>query len=58
MSFGDGDLHERVADLEAENNKLRYLVETMRREMRPVESDVFLLGWIDSMIADLRIEVG
>lgn len=58
MSFGDGNLHERVVDLEAENGKLRYLVETMRREMRPVESDVFLLGWIDSMIADLRIEVG
>ena len=58
MSFGEGNLRERVADLEAENGKLRYLVETMRREMRPVESDVFLLGWIDSMIADLRIEVG
>lgn len=57
MSFGEGNLHERVADLEAENRRLRYLVESMRKDMRPLESYVFLLGWIDKEMAELGIEI-
>lgn len=48
---------DEIKQLKTEINELRNLVADMRREMRPVESDVFLLGYIDGRIADLRIEV-
>lgn len=48
---------DEIKQLKTENIELRNLVADMRREMKPVESDVFLLGYIDGRIADLRIEV-
>ena len=71
MSFGDGNLHERVERLEnangrlceevnaleARNRELEELIGDMRGEMRPFERDVFLMRYIDKRIAELGIEV-
>lgn len=71
MSFGDGNLHERVEYLMDRNGKmcaeineknkriyeLEGLIADMRGEMKPFERDVFLLRYIDKRIEELGIEV-
>ena len=59
MSFGDGDLHARVAELEMDNARIREVARQMWRELKAIgPDDVFCFDAFERMARDAGLEDG